>query len=179
MNLRSWKAKENEGCINKLFLIVLSSWYFYWVDCSNNFGWISNLFLMNLSDAEMRIGELDFNWYVYMILGGFDPFLGKCSIWDGCAWWLQAQVLGLEGKKSLPLHCFQDWGEAKAGCSGKGWWIIPELRGFHCKPSCRWMPICCLRLWLRDWRELPEKQDYFHCLVMVNGFWVYSSLKIP
>lgn len=93
-------------------------------------------------------------------------FTGKCGIRYGSPWWLQVEVYGAQGKKDTQVHHLQDWGETETSHCGEAWRACPRLRRICCLPSCWWVPLCGLWLWVYDWRQCSQKQDFFHCMVM-------------
>lgn len=106
----------------------------------------------------------------------FVSVIGQRSIGDGCEWWLQTQILGIESKKDTPIYNIQARWETQADHCRKARRSLTELWGLHCKHPRKWVPICHLWLWLCNWRELPEKQNLFHC--MVNFILFLESLFV-
>lgn len=111
-----------------------------------------------------------FCWFLFVSV------IGQRGIGDGCEWWLQTQILGIESKKDTPIYNIQARWEAQADHCRKARRSLTELWGLHCKHPRKWVPICHLWLWLCNWRELPEKQNLFHC--MVNFILFLESLSV-
>lgn len=101
--------------------------------------------------------------------------LGEFSIWRRCGWWLQTEVFGTQGKTELQVYHFQTgWDHAKCG-GGEGWqpsWDSPRPQQ---QLACWWLSLCCLWLWLHYWWELPQEQDFLHCLVCDDDIYFYFT----
>ena len=109
----------------------------------------------------MIVGWFTMLYFTYLCF----ILVGEFGIWDGSAWWVQAQVLGTKSKEKSSVHCLQDrWKDPTSDGRevGKPW---RDLWGLHQQLAWRWVSLCCLWFRLHNRWELPEEQDFLHCMV--------------